>query len=225
MNERWEVDLEGAVADIELAARLGSSEFEIRRQDDRYHIVSPRFTGGAGNVKRQAEELVATIWITLHSLDDQVGVIRTGSVREMTSPTTWNLTLFAAPAEATARMGVPTLSGGIARLDSVDERARRVELALSNPTVMSGLTYLAESDWVGLWKAYEIVRRAAGGEDALIAKWTTKADASRFRQTANYEQRHADGVVAKPSSPMTLAEGQSYVRSILNQWLRDQFGA
>jgi hypothetical protein len=84
----------------------------------------------------------------------------------------------------------------------------------------------AEKSWANLWKSFELIRDANGGGQALTDRgWTTQSELERFRRTANTyaavgdEARHAILAEVPPSHPMTLEEGEGYIRRMLTRWL------
>jgi hypothetical protein len=102
-----------------------------------------------------------------------------------------------------------------------------VNLADQNAKVADALRFYARSDWFNLYKAWEVVRDAAGGETELIKKgWATKAQRRRFTGTAQSraelgdEARHAREKVQPPKNPMSLEEAQAFVRSVIEAWVR-----
>jgi hypothetical protein len=102
-----------------------------------------------------------------------------------------------------------------------------VNLADQNEKVADALRFYARSDWINLYKAWEVVRDAAGGETELIKKgWATKAQRRRFTGTAQSraelgdEARHASEKVQPPKNPMSLEEAQAFVRSVVEAWVR-----
>jgi hypothetical protein len=102
-----------------------------------------------------------------------------------------------------------------------------VNLADQNAKVADALRFYARSDWFNLYKAWEVVRDAAGGESELIKKgWATKAQRRRFTGTAQSraelgdEARHASVELQPPKNPMSLEEAQAFVRSVIEAWVR-----
>ncbi len=102
-----------------------------------------------------------------------------------------------------------------------------VNLADQNEKVADALRFYARGDWFNLYKAWEVVRDAAGGETELIKKdWATKAQRRRFTGTAQSravlgdEARHAIEKVQPPKNPMSLEEAQAFVRSAIEAWVR-----
>lgn len=80
---------------------------------------------------------------------------------------------------------------------------------------------------VNLYKAWEIVRDAAGGEHTLIANgWTTKKTKNRFMQTAQSRKalgddaRHASERYKAPESTMSVDEARAFVKSVIGKWIR-----
>ena len=73
-------------------------------------------------------------------------------------------------------------------------------LAERNPRLADALRYFARGDWVNLYKAWEVVRDAAGAVHAIIANgWADRTEQGRFTGTAQSKDqlgddaRHASG--------------------------------
>jgi hypothetical protein len=107
--------------------------------------------------------------------------------------------------------------------------AKWFAVALRDPIVHQALHFFAApTTSTSLWKVYEIVRDDAGGKAPDVVKkgWATAPDIERFR-SVHYpsalggEARH--GVERKdppaPRDPMSLAEGEAFVRGLLEKWL------
>lgn len=77
-----------------------------------------------------------------------------------------------------------------------------------------------------LWKSYENIRDANGGEKGLVvSRRTTDEEVERFRRTANTRSavgdaaRHANLGLPPPPNPMALEEADAYVRGLLLRWV------
>ena len=74
--------------------------------------------------------------------------------------------------------------------------------------------------WGELYKVYEIICHAVGGQGGLFNPgWTSKPELRRFTGSANRpdvsgaEARHARMSGDRPAQVMTLDEGQVYIRN------------
>lgn len=88
------------------------------------------------------------------------------------------------------------------------------------------LHFFKDETWSSLYKAYEILGDAVGGEHAILkAGWVSKRGLSRFTQTAQSRAalgdlaRHASEKFTLPANPMTLKEARTLVKGLLSKWL------
>lgn len=101
-----------------------------------------------------------------------------------------------------------------------------LQLAGGNADVAEALELLAgPATWSDLWKVYEIVRSAEGGEKGLkIRGYGTDPQRSAFRVSANSpavsgrNARHARFSEASKRT-MTLAEGSEFIRWMAHRWM------
>jgi hypothetical protein len=107
--------------------------------------------------------------------------------------------------------------------------AKWLAVALRDPSVHQALPFFGPPiTSVNLWKVYEFIQKDAGGneQDVVNHGWMSASDFDRFR-SVHYpsalgdEARH--GVEPKrrraPLDPMSLAEGEAFVRGLLEKWL------
>ncbi len=127
----------------------------------------------------------------------------------------------------TAKLAVGDQSSGEEAPQTPNEVAALVNLADQNEKVADALRFYARGDWVNLYKAWEVVRDAAGGETELIRKgWATKAQRRRFTGTAQScrelgdAARHASEEYQPPKNPMSLDEARTFLRSVIEAWIR-----
>ncbi|HZC73508.1 MAG TPA: hypothetical protein VE442_22625, partial [Jatrophihabitans sp.] len=105
-------------------------------------------------------------------------------------------------------------------------------LADRDANVADALRALAQPDeqldWYDLYKVFEIVREAVGGQKDLIAtKWFTSADVDRFTASANHpglsgdEARHARQGGRPPDlrKAMSLAEANGFIQRLVVSWI------
>lgn len=87
------------------------------------------------------------------------------------------------------------------------------------------LYFLMKSNWINLYKAWEIAGDVAGGAHQLIKNgWADEEEQGRFTGTAQSkgelgdEARHASEKYKSPKNPMPLSEAQDFVRSVILAW-------
>ena len=86
-----------------------------------------------------------------------------------------------------------------------------------------------DTNWFNLYKVFEIIRDDVGGHAQLIrAGWVSEKNISRFTGTAQSsdilgdDARHARYRGGPPSDPMSLSEAKSFIKTILEQWIRSK---
>lgn len=101
-----------------------------------------------------------------------------------------------------------------------------IEATKADRHVADALHFFKDGTWFNLYKAYEILRDAVGGEHKIVKNgWVPKRELSRFTQTAQSRAalgdlaRHASKKYTPPANPMTLKEARNLVRAILAKWL------
>jgi len=101
-------------------------------------------------------------------------------------------------------------------------------LAESDPNVADALRRYAsnELNWVGLYKIYEIIRDDVGGSKALFDKgFALKKDLRNFSHTAQHPgaigdaARHARVDAEVPENPMSLAEANLLISTMMTKWI------
>jgi hypothetical protein len=109
---------------------------------------------------------------------------------------------------------------------SAEEMKSLLILTEHNQDVADALRFFMKDDWGNLYKAWEMARDAAGGQQQLIDKgWANKQEQTRFTRTAQSraelgdEARHAAKKYTPPTNPMLKNEARSFVRSTLQAWI------
>jgi hypothetical protein len=106
-----------------------------------------------------------------------------------------------------------------------------LKLAEQDAAVADVLRVLGQSgslDWYDIYKVWEIVEHAVGGERQVVGRgwWVTKADIQRLKASANHpgisgdEARHArmPGTPG-PNRTMTMSEADALVRRLAAEWI------
>jgi len=103
---------------------------------------------------------------------------------------------------------------------------RTLRASTKHSSVADALGFLRKGDWIGLYKAYEIVRDEVHGEEKIIRQgWLTKASISRFTQTAQSREalgddaRHASHKYKPPQKPMSIHEARAIIGDLLQKWI------
>lgn len=136
-----------------------------------------------------------------------------------------DLFVFPEPGRLKARAFAPTVSINGVVPEPRDVKLLRLEA--TNEHLRLAMHFLnANLTWFDLWKSFEVIREAGGPETAITANgWTTQDEIDRFKETAN--SYHAVGDAARhallsrrpPANPMTLDDGDEFVRRLLERWV------
>ena len=145
----------------------------------------------------------------------------------------------AARSEADLEPAVFRITGGlistvVTRADgSVEERRasdpapRWLSAALTDPAIAKALALRdAKSlSWTDLYRLFEVISAGVGGDNWLASNgWTSRATIGRFKHSANSvavagdDARRAVETTNPPSNPMSHAEAEEFVDSLLRHW-------
>jgi hypothetical protein len=111
------------------------------------------------------------------------------------------------------------------RLPSFIELALPIILNNSNVAKATRLWSDKDHDWGNLYKIWEVIR---DDDKNGTSQWVTKAQFTRFTHTANSphavgdDARHGTTKQEPPKEPMTLDEGENFIRGLLHQWIRSK---
>lgn len=106
---------------------------------------------------------------------------------------------------------------------------RLVLLAEANANVAKVLRLWswATWDWVNLYRIFEVVSEAVGGDDVIQANgWASGTKLRKIHSTANnpkasgYKARHGASKETPPATPMTLGAATRFVESMVDAWLQ-----
>jgi hypothetical protein len=102
--------------------------------------------------------------------------------------------------------------------------------AIDNENIAKALQWVSRrpTTWGNLYKAFELVRAYGRNEREMIAGgWTTKADISLLRRTANSvgaigdDARHGVDQEGPPKQPMDISTAAALVRRLVKTWIEE----
>jgi hypothetical protein len=231
----WEVQVIGPNGVLaELASAVGD-EPAIVETEGRFTLRSRRLDQltDAPSVREEAKRIVEAlsgISRVLLDSDDALGV---GSVTDLRPDGRQNIFLEVEPAVISIKDGVTSFV--VTRSDGTAEQRRRSDpaprwlaKALCDPALSRALRLrdAGELSWTDLYRLYEVIEDACGGEDVIVAnRWTTRTRVRRLKHSANSvsaagdDARHGIERSSPPTSPMTLPEARSLVDDLLKRSL------
>ncbi len=232
----WRVRLEGSPAALEALPRLLPRTCSIVREDGATYLESPEFATltEPENVLSLATQAVeaANLVAALHIRGwypvtcDAVAQLRGDGTRLWAK-------LVSTSVNASARLAP---SPTVIRADgTVDEPPappafnELADLVLQSEPLKRALSFLREASWASLYKAYEIVRDAVGGEKKLRdLRWVPNSLLTRFTRTCQSpkaigpEARHGVEVGTPPATPLSYPDAKRVVVGLLERWVASQ---
>lgn len=216
----WTVTLQGNLADLETLASLGVG---VTREGDGFMLRLPELE----NVTElmQVHQYAVEQLQALNGLrrmawgDDRAAAIMVGSIVRVDAA--GHRTDFVILKSLDMRMHGATLDIGGRTF------AARAALAARDDNVRQALRrYGGEVSPVNLYRVFEIIRDAVGGEREIVARaWSSQAQTDRFRRTMNsvgalgLDARHGVEKSAPPPDPMSIQEAQEFIARLLERWL------
>jgi len=227
----WRAFLKGHSFDLELLVeQFDRGRARVMRSGDEFWLASPSFDElpDVSAVQTAASRLLGEVNGAAKLID---GSFRAVELQDRFSDGTGvHVVLAGGTAEARSRMNIgtvvirdaqgtvvpslsPTPTKALAYLDTADRypAAREVLQMLS----------VDHPDWFALFKVKEVVEADAGGLDAFA----TKNEISAFSASANNPDvsgeaaRHARHKGSAPRHSMTIGEGRTLIRRVVQGWL------
>jgi hypothetical protein len=226
----WVVHLEGELIDLARLAKWSLPDVTVSQEDGQYVLRSPKFVGPDQQVHAEATRLVGAFSDLVHLADGSSSPIRVGAVahvmdgkRQVFLSVTTSASIRAAMEKTVIR------PDGTQQVPAPEpDWGSLASLVLAEADAQRALRFLAQGDWVALYKALEVVEHSVGGERQLEAKgWGAPSDVKRFTRTANNmqalgdEARHANPKFVPPRAPMALDEARHLIRTVLTRWLQE----
>ena len=230
----WRIRLEGTPKSLSSLPEFLPSSCLVTAEDGETYLDSPLFV-----TSMQVEDLMAigeqlldaaNLLAILH-IPAWTAVRCNTASRLREDGSVLNVKLLSAKIAATATLTPsPTVIRADGSIDPPPQPARHHEeadLVAKNDSLRTALLHLREGSWVSLYKAYEVVRDAVGGERRLRQlNWISASLLTRFTRTAQSpkalgtEARHGVEVGMPPSNPLTDAEAKRIITDLIGSWLK-----
>jgi hypothetical protein len=232
----WEVQVTGPVGILdELTRAFRTGDPTLTHEDDRFVLRSPTFRDAeaATAIRSRAETIVevlsAVARITLQSTER----LEVASLTQVRPDGGRDIFIELKPAVIRVTAGqisvaVTHSDGTVQEFRPSDPTPGIVSRALKDPAAVRALRLRDASDlaWTDLYRLYEIIKDAIGGDDRIAAAgWANNAQLDRFRRTANSvaaagdQARHGVEQTQPPPSPMPLNEARALIDHLLRSWL------
>jgi len=229
----WRIQLEGDKDDlIDLSKIFTSPEFSINEIDGNFYLFSNLFNSieDSGLVEEKGKEFLDIINAGVKLTSNYLREIKTAGVESLNSDG-WVKKRFVhleAEVRNHAKVGlqITKANGTVIEDNPFEPLVKWHQLAQENPLVAKAF-YLISHDfntWFSLYKLLEILE-----EDRfkpIMRKGEYRKEAERFSHTAQsyaalgLHARHIKSIFTAPSDPMSLDEAKSFIRMLLNEWLR-----
>jgi len=233
----WSVQLRGEHDDlVALHRSLSTGALTVTRVEDEYLLHSEDFANLARpiDVHRRATEIITILNGAARLTQEGRGQLRAGNVYRTKGDGQREKTVFSDPIEVYIRGYAPSIAvtrddGGIDVSQPEDLVRDFAPLALRHSSVAKVFAIAANADtnWVDLYRIFEIVAHEVGGTTAIAARgWATKNAMDRFTHTANspgalgLKARHGTERTQPPARPMSLSEADDMINHIVFAWLR-----
>jgi hypothetical protein len=232
----WEVHVTGPTSVLtELAHAFQGKDPSIIRRGDHFLLCSRTFESipSAEAIRIEAERIVEALSGLSRVLLQSDSPLKLASVVDVRSNGTQHIFVQPEPDMLRVTDGLVSLvvSHGDGRVEEhrpSDPVPVLLARALADPVAARALRLrdVPHMAWTDLYRLYEVVEAAAGGEDALVKSgWVTRSNLRRFRHSANSvtaagdQARHGVEPTQPPADAMTLSEARSVIDAILTRWL------
>jgi hypothetical protein len=225
--------LEGDLFDLQdLADLLPSGDVRVVREGDAFYLTAPEIDDPPEEVKFY--DAAACVLDRINGL----GRVKNPSFRPVTLSGRYgegesqHLVVTPSPAEIRIRTTATvtlTKADGTVIPDEPSPWPGRFALAETNSDVAKILEIMGSGeklDWFDLFKIYELIDDALGSDTIVGHNWSTSAQDSAFRASANLAKvsgdaaRHAvDKGSGYPKHTMTIDQGRSFISDLVTKWL------
>jgi hypothetical protein len=220
----WRVRLAGEPFDLqELARWFPSGDVYVTQIEGAYYIAGKRFDtcGTADDVRADADLALREVFGVVTVCGSVSHIPKLSHVERLRDDGKTDYFLQAEPGVIRISAGVG--SAGPPTTTLAQTFAAR---AADRPHAREALRQLSlQTSWGQLYRALEEIEHDLG-KQVDAAGISTKADRVRFTRTANTAEvggqtaRHAGSKFTPPADPMTLAEGQKWIRNLLAKALQ-----
>jgi len=238
---RWEVQIRGALSDLEHLAQHFTSDRASVVRDERdgsylYHATAFDACETSEKVLTTADDELAVLSGILKFVRDSREPILTGAVHKRHADGRCDVFVHIREGiKLQAEVGdvivtVTDAHGNHVQQPTPPPRIVTISaLAAKNAAVTRAMRLFAAPDvrtWVGLYRLHEVIEADVGGEHSLQKMdWGSKHDLKRFKHSANSVKiagdaaRHRNQHDQPPSNPMTIEEAVAYANYVLHAWL------
>jgi hypothetical protein len=237
---RWEVQISGALSDVEhLARHFTSAQASVFRdeRDDSYLYHSDAFDAcnTSEKVLAIADDHFSILSGILKFVRDSNEPILAGGVYKRHADGRRDVFVqMREGIQSCAEFGEVTVTGTDAQgnqvqLPPLPSRIATISgLAMEDAAVKKAIRLFAASDiktWVGLYRLHEVIKADISGKDSSKKVLGSNRDLKRFKHSANSVDvagdaaRHGKGNAQPPSNPMSIEDAFAYVNSVLSAWL------
>jgi hypothetical protein len=235
----WLVSLRGDRSDLEaLTKSLNDPQITIIQEGEEFFLTSALLDAqsNAEAVRKEAQNLILVLNGATHLELHSRQLITLGTLHRSRADGRCDTYILAEPATVACRIIAPTIQltypdGTVEEFHLADPVRDWMKVALTDSAVTKVLTIIGSesSDWINLYRIFEIIVEDCGGLSSIEAEgWATKKAMGLFKHTANspgaigLAARHGAEHTVPPPKPMTIGEARSLINSIAHAWLRSK---
>lgn len=234
----WRVKLQGEIDDLrDLSQLLTGAELNIVENDDAFYLNSAAFEPitEASDMRVQVQRHLDSINGAAKLQFGSFAPVGIGGIARVDEHGKVTHYLFAEGVLfSRGRMGVANLTVTTASGEVLPPPPTFIEAATAaanqHEVVADALRFFLDSNWVNLFKVYELIEEDLGGSKAIVTRFQgiTSAQIDRFTGSANNRNASGDGARhghkkwPSPKKPMSLQEAESFIRGLLDQWIRSK---
>jgi hypothetical protein len=225
--------LEGDQFDLQdLAELLPSGDVRVVREGDAYYLTAPQIDNPpeGSTFYEAAQRLI--FWINGLGRAKNPSFRPAGLSGRYTEGESQHVVVTPSPAEIRIRTTATvtlTKADGTVIPDEPSPWPDHFAVAETNSDVVKILEIMGSGeklDWFALYKIYELIDDALGSDTIVGRNWSTSAQDSAFRASANLAKysgdaaRHAvDKGSGYPKHTMTIEQGRSFISDLVTKWL------
>ena len=229
----WLVELRGHEFDLKtLAVVFTTNDCLIFEEGGEFRLKSNEFDdlGGDAEVYERAKSLMVDInGITNVYEHGYRNVNPSGGIISVGADGTRKRYIHVAVSDTLRLSDSVEADGGVADVKGRTPADQAIKAARKEEVVSRVLQFFSQAtNWVNLYKVLDAIREDLGGELKAVEHrgWVAANDIGRFTGTANNhtaaagEARHGFDYGRAMANPMTLAEADEIIRTLLREWLK-----
>ena len=229
----WSVQITGDKFDLEdLPDWFSRPDLHVVAESDGYYLRSSRFASAqdANEVRKLAQELTERMVGAAKLFCPNFQNIELGAIIDHEEDDRKHVHVFVSGTFTLRSKIKATVSiGSKASEPQIPKPSLWASIAATEDRVAHALRLWGKGphDWINLYKVLEIIESDVG-HTVHQSGWISKAEVTRFTQTANSAEaigdaaRHAKKHVPAPPKPVTIQEARQLLKGLLERWIESK---